>query len=288
MRKLINSLAFSVLLIFSSNNIKAEEMSVSDKISSIEEAENNIKLEENIPQKEEINITNETIKKQKIETPNISSFSYDKNLSYVFLNNNKIISIKKLPNNKHIEKAKEIANKLNVFWNEKKLSPNNILPAIRGKNFIIKSSSDTLFTIEKEIAINEKKSSYQITLEWTNNIRKALGTKPLEQRVSRNFNRNYISQVGYASWYGGRFHGRRTSSGEVFNMNSFTAAHRNLPLGTQILVTNLDNGKSIIVKVNDRGPFSEPGRRIIDLSKEAFKALSYLGKGIIRVKIEIL
>ncbi|GIW21469.1 MAG: hypothetical protein KatS3mg068_0476 [Candidatus Sericytochromatia bacterium] len=284
MKKIINSLAFSVLIIFSSNNIKAEEIN--------NESENEPLIVEQ-EQKTEINQEKEIEKivnnedKQKKEIVNISSFTYDKNYSYVIVKSNKIISIKKLPNNKHIEKAKEISNKLNSFWLEKKLSPSNILPAVRDKNFIIKSSNNTLFSIEKEIAINEKKSPYKITLEWTNSIRKALGSNPLEQRISRNFNRT-ISQIGYASWYGGKFHGRKTSSGEIFNMNSFTAAHRNLPLGTQVIVTNLDNGRSIIVKINDRGPFSEPGRRIIDLSKEAFKALSYLGKGIIRVKIEVL
>jgi len=129
---------------------------------------------------------------------------------------------------------------------------------------------------------------HKITLEWANNLRKALGSKPIDQKVSRSFNRNYRNQIGYASWYGGKFDGRRTSSGEIFNMDHLTAAHRNLPLGTKVLVTNLDNGKSVIVKINDRGPFSEPGKRIIDLSKQAFKELSNLGKGIIKVKIETL
>lgn len=246
MKKLINSLAFSFLVLLSANKVNAEVLS-SD-----------------------------------------IGFEYDNNSSYITVDDKKIISIKKLPNNKHIEKAKEISKKLNSFLYERKLRPDNILPAVRNNKFIIKSGSDLLFDIEKDISLNEKKSSYQITLEWTNNIRKALGARSLDQKVSRSFNRNYRNQVGYASWYGGRFHGRRTSSGEVFNMNSFTAAHRSLPLGSKVIVTNMDSGKSIIVKINDRGPFSEPGRRIIDLSKEAFKALSYLGKGVIRVKVETL
>jgi hypothetical protein len=246
MKKLVNSLAFSLFFLLSANKVNSEVFS-SD-----------------------------------------IGFLYDNNYSYITIDDKKIISIKKLPNNKHIEKAKEISKKLNSFLYEGKLRPDNILPAIRDNKFIIKSGSDVLFDIEKDISINEKKSSHQITLEWTNNIRNALGANPLDKKVSRSFNRNYRNQIGYASWYGGKFHGRRTSSGEVFDMNSFTAAHRTLPLGSQVIVTNIDNGKSIIVKINDRGPFSEPGKRIIDLSKEAFKALSYLGKGIIRVKIETL
>ncbi len=73
--------------------------------------------------------------------------------------------------------------------------------------------------------------------------------------------------IGMASWYGKRFHGRQTASGDVFDMNAFTAAHPSLPFGTRVRVTNLDNGRSVIVKINDRGPFVK--RRIIDVSRRA-------------------
>lgn len=93
-------------------------------------------------------------------------------------------------------------------------------------------------------------------------------------------------QTGMASWYGPDFHGKTTSSKEVYDMYDLTAAHRNLPFGTYVMVTNLDNGKSVIVRVNDRGPFVEG--RIIDLSYAAAKALDMLGPGVVPVEIEIL
>jgi len=91
---------------------------------------------------------------------------------------------------------------------------------------------------------------------------------------------------GLASWYGGKFHGRLTSSGEVFDTNEMTAAHRQLPFGTMVRVTNLDNGRSTVVKINDRGPFVEG--RIIDLSRAAAEALDMLGSGVARVSLEIV
>jgi rare lipoprotein A len=91
---------------------------------------------------------------------------------------------------------------------------------------------------------------------------------------------------GLASWYGGKFHGRLTSSGEVFDTNEMTAAHKSLPFGTMVKVTNLDNGKTATVKINDRGPFVEG--RIIDLSRAAADELNMVGQGVARVTLEIV
>lgn len=91
---------------------------------------------------------------------------------------------------------------------------------------------------------------------------------------------------GIASWYGEPHHGRKTASGEVFNMYKMTAAHRTLPLGTMVKVTNTDNGKSVIVKINDRGPFIK--NRILDLSYEAAKRLNMMNSGHIKVLVQII
>ncbi|WP_256415099.1 septal ring lytic transglycosylase RlpA family protein [Acinetobacter sp. 5862] len=93
-----------------------------------------------------------------------------------------------------------------------------------------------------------------------------------------------FSQSGVASWYGRQFHGRKTASGETFDMNGLTAAHRSLPLNCYIRVTNKDNGKSVVVKVNDRGPFH--GNRVLDLSYGAAKQLGMSGSGTSNVSIE--
>lgn len=94
------------------------------------------------------------------------------------------------------------------------------------------------------------------------------------------------TQVGIASWYGARFQGRRTASGEKFNANANTAAHRTLPLGTQARVTNLHNGKSAVVRITDRGPASR--RRIIDVSRGVADRLGFRRRGTARVKVEVL
>ncbi len=93
-------------------------------------------------------------------------------------------------------------------------------------------------------------------------------------------------KVGIASWYGAKFHGYRTSSGEPYDMYRFTAAHRTLPLPTYARVTNLENGKSVVVRINDRGPFNPS--RIIDLSWAAAVRLDMIKKGTAKVRVEAL
>jgi rare lipoprotein A len=93
-------------------------------------------------------------------------------------------------------------------------------------------------------------------------------------------------QSGKASYYASEFQHRKTASGERFNQFSNTAAHKKLPFGTKVKVTNVKNGKSVIVKINDRGPFIKG--RIIDLSRSAFKSIANLDSGVINVKIEVV
>lgn len=93
-------------------------------------------------------------------------------------------------------------------------------------------------------------------------------------------------QIGNSSYYAHKFHGRPTASGEIFDMNGLSAAHRELPLGTIIRVTHLGNGKSVTLKVNDRGPFIEG--RILDLSLGAARELEMIEEGVAKVMIEIV
>lgn len=95
-----------------------------------------------------------------------------------------------------------------------------------------------------------------------------------------------IVETGLASWYGARHHGKRTASGEYFDQKKFTAAHPTLPWGSIVKVTNLANGKSVEVRINDRGPYGKG--RIIDLSRAAAKVLDMLRTGIAQVKVERL
>lgn len=99
---------------------------------------------------------------------------------------------------------------------------------------------------------------------------------------TKSSSKNFVER-GQASWYGSKFHGRRTSSGEVYDMHLMTAAHKTLPLPTYVRVTNLENGRSTVVRVNDRGPFH--GGRIIDLSYAAAKKLGVVAAGTARVEV---
>jgi len=93
-------------------------------------------------------------------------------------------------------------------------------------------------------------------------------------------------QVGVVSWYGAAFHDRPTASGERFDSEAFTMAHPTLPFGTQVKVTNLRNGRTVVVRVNDRGPFV--GKRIADLSRAAAAQLGMMKRGVAKARIEVL
>jgi rare lipoprotein A len=95
-------------------------------------------------------------------------------------------------------------------------------------------------------------------------------------------------QHGRAVWYGGGHHGGPTASGERFDKRAMTAAHRDLPMGSKVRVTNKRNGKSVVVRINDRGPFGKDRRRVIDLSEAAAKKLDYIDAGWTEVAIEVL
>ncbi|WP_421215199.1 septal ring lytic transglycosylase RlpA family protein [Aeromonas jandaei] len=94
------------------------------------------------------------------------------------------------------------------------------------------------------------------------------------------------SETGYASYYADRYHGKKTASGELYRNNLNSAAHMELPFGSMVRVTNIANGKSVVVKVNDRGAFKSG--RIIDLSKSAFSSIANIREGVIKVKVEVL
>ncbi|PIG93554.1 septal ring lytic transglycosylase RlpA family protein [Gloeocapsopsis sp. IPPAS B-1203] len=141
-------------------------------------------------------------------------------------------------------------------------------------------------------------------LQATNRLRRLLGNAPPLQEVadkpvpkpvavapqtsvSKQTKQNAGAILsGIASWYGPGFHGNRSASGERFNQNAMTAAHRSLPFGTKVRVTNKRNGRSVIVRINDRGPFT--GGRIIDLSAAAARVLGVLNSGTAPVQVEVL
>ncbi len=122
---------------------------------------------------------------------------------------------------------------------------------------------------------------------WLKQLRVALGEKPVVEDLASNLKASgrFIAK-GVASWYGPGFHGRRAADGSRFNMYAMTAAHKSLPFGTRVRVTNERNGKSCVVKITDRGPYSH--HRVIDLSKAAAQAIGAVSSGVAKVKLEVL
>lgn len=95
-----------------------------------------------------------------------------------------------------------------------------------------------------------------------------------------------LIETGIASWYGPDFHGKKTANGEIYDQNELTAAHRTLPMPSLVRVTNLENGRAVVVRINDRGPFSKS--RVIDLSRRAAELLNMVGRGTAQVRVEVL
>jgi len=163
------------------------------------------------------------------------------------------------------------------------------------QQYIIQANNQELIALNSSIILPDStQNPAQDALQATNRLRRQLGNAaPLKQveglpqpatPVARNPIRALIE--GLASWYGPGFHGAQTASGEYFNQNDLTAAHRTLPFGTKVRVTNVYNGRSVVVRINDRGPFS--GGRVIDLSAAAAQALGIINSGVAPVQIEVL
>jgi len=179
----------------------------------------------------------------------------------------------------------QMSRTLNQLLERTPLEKIDIRPVVDGQQFRIQAQQRPLLQINAQLASGHQKGQLDFLLDTTNKLRRSFGNKPL-----RTFDRlqahHLKGTIGYASWYGGHFHGRRTANGERYDIHKLTAAHPRLPFGTKVLVTSLDTKQSVIVKINDRGPFV--GHRLIDLSPAAFDAIGALGQGVMKVHLKIL
>lgn len=181
------------------------------------------------------------------------------------------------------------AKKITVRWDDQQKSN-------PGDRFVIQADQTPLAVIDSTTtAADSSRNLEQDALRVTNRLRRILGNaEPLQSIAGRpawggpNISLGPIQMrlVGFASWYGPGFHGNPSASGERFNQYALTAAHRTLPFGTRVLVTNLDNGQSVVVRINDRGPFHS--NRIIDLSTGAARVLGLVQSGVARVRLEVM
>ncbi len=187
------------------------------------------------------------------------------------------------------EKTEETAKKKDVTV--EKLKQEAIKEEVKIETSEDKQNSEAV--VEEQMAISDYPmdrhrrrafSGFTRTDEEMAEEKAAKGEEKTEQAEEKEEAPLYeFDQQGLASWYGPGFHGRKTANGEKFNQNAMTAAHRKYPMGTILEVTNLENGKTVTVRVNDRGPYS--GKRIIDLSKAAAKELDMLHDGVGEVGI---
>lgn len=173
------------------------------------------------------------------------------------------------------------ADKIQVIWDKERQS------------YVIKADKDHLLEVSKlTILPKTTQDMGDDALEITNLLRRQMGdAKPLTDIPGRPKPVVAAAPVSYqvsgeASWYGPGFHGNHTANGEVYNQYALTAAHKTLPFGTRVKVTNLYNGRSVVVRINDRGPFT-PGR-IIDLSQGAAQVIGVTGSGVAPVRMDIL
>lgn len=166
------------------------------------------------------------------------------------------------------------------------VDPAGIVPAFSGGEAVVCAGDRLLVTADRDTARANSLSPPELALVWANNLRTSLGARPLEKEEALRAMARGRTLTARASWYGPRFHGRRTANGEVFDQNLFTAAHRTLPFGTLVLVTNPATGRSVVVRINDRGPYIRG--RSIDLSRAAARAIGMEEAGVAEVELAIL
>jgi len=198
----------------------------------------------------------------------------------IMVNQQPIFWVKNLP------EAAIATAKLAMIMNAPDFDPNRLEAIVINGEYIGKYKEATLFKIPKSAVVNP---SLNLT-QWINNLRVASGAEPLtlveaQKQMYQLANTN--EQInGIASWYGPYFQGRQTASGEQFEQQDFTAAHPSLPFDTYLNVTNQQNGKSVVVRINDRGPYF--GDRNLDLSHAAAIALNSDEVGVVPITATIL
>ncbi len=188
--------------------------------------------------------------------------------------------------------ANTLSKRLSEVLAGNNLDLSKLRPIYQGQNPAGKLGDELLFVVTPEIAEQLGRNADLIAIEWTNHLRVALGQPELElaKAQAEMYGLEETKEVltGAASWYGPYFHGRITATGEVYNQYDLTVASRTLPFDTYLKVTNQKNGKSVIVRVNDRGPYVDEHLRILDLSYRAATEIGSDESGVVPIDVVIL
>ncbi len=185
--------------------------------------------------------------------------------------------------------AEQVAEQIRRALPSLEANPGGLTPSL-GKTLAAgQVGGQTVFSLPGTDAADHQQTALQAT-QWVNNLRLAFGADPLElsqvQMVAYGLGETHQSFDGTASWYGPYFHGRKTATGETFNQHDLTAAHKTLPFGTYLKVSNQLNGKSVVVRINDRGPYV--GDRSLDLSYAAAQCLGSDYRGVVPYQATVL
>lgn len=191
------------------------------------------------------------------------------------------------------ERAEDLAARLQELLDDGKTDVNELMPARSASSAGIQYRGNTVISFDASLAPSTDKdpvaANMEASLKIVNGLRIACGGQSVASgrnalsTAARDANGSFS---GEASWYGGKFHGRRTSNGQRYDQDAMTAAHRSLPFGTRLLVTNRKTGNSCVVQINDRGPFI--GDRVIDLSRGAARQLNMISSGVAMVDCHVL
>lgn len=218
----------------------------------------------------------------------------------VAINGEEVISYRgELDGESAQDRAESLADKLEEILDDKD-SIESLLPAKDGSQAAIRCNGKTIIKFDLPVpgsaSEEQGKLALKTSLQVINALRMASGSAKLPDSLNNLVDAAASGRLaniqgddsfsGRASWYGPNFHGRKTSNGERYDQEGMTAAHRTLPFGTKLLVTNRSTGKSCVVKVNDRGPFVD--NRVIDLSKGAAKQLNMVSSGVAMVDVFVL
>jgi Lytic transglycolase len=183
-----------------------------------------------------------------------------------------------------------IAQRLRQFLQSESFDPDRLYPSLMDNTPVGMAGSSLLFVVNEQLATTLNRNAELIAIDWTNNLRTALDGSPLSLAEAQTRMYGLVetgeSIAGTASWYGPYFHGRLTATGEIFDQGELTAAHPSLPFNTFLKVTNLESGKTVIVRVNDRGPYV--GTRSLDLSREAARCIESEMTGVVSYKAEVM
>ncbi len=190
------------------------------------------------------------------------------------------------------------ASSLQNLLSDEPINPDEITPLLEGDQPAIRLSNDVIVHVlaqetNEEIAVIDDKSKLRkgwAAIAWSDQLRQEMGAMPLDagniQVMLKALKPSKQQLNGIASWYGPYFHGRQTANGETFDQNTLTAAHKSLPFNTVLQVRNLENNRTVVVRINDRGPYI--GKRSLDLSKAAAQCLDSEQTGVIPYEAFIL